>query len=107
MSLDIWLSAVRKTEVFSANITHNLNRMAEAAGIYRHVWRPDELGAKYAGDLLAPLREGITLMESDPERFRKYDAPNGWGTYDQFVPWLKRYLAACEESPDAEIAVSR
>lgn len=107
MSLDIWLSVVRRTTVFSANITHNLNRMAKAAGIHMHVWRPDELGVKYAGELIEPLREGIALMEGDPEYFREHDAPNGWGTYDQFVPWLKKYLAACEGNPDAEIDVSR
>lgn len=40
-------------------------------------------------------------------RFRAYDSPNGWGTYDNFVPWLEKYLAACEEYPDAEVRVSR
>lgn len=30
-------------EVFDANITHNLNRMAGAAGIYEALWRPGEL----------------------------------------------------------------
>lgn len=44
MSLDVYLKAVRPAEVFSANITHNLGAMAEAAGIYRHLWRPEEVG---------------------------------------------------------------
>ena len=35
MSLDVTLTAVRPTEVYSANITHNL-WMAEEAGIYQH-----------------------------------------------------------------------
>ena len=30
--------------VFEANVTHNLNRMAEAAGFYKEVWRPEEIG---------------------------------------------------------------
>jgi hypothetical protein len=34
MSLDVYLIAARPTNVYSANITHNLNKMAEAAGIY-------------------------------------------------------------------------
>lgn len=37
MSLDVYLSAVRETTIFSENITHNLNRMADAAGIYEIV----------------------------------------------------------------------
>lgn len=94
-------------EVYWANITHNLNRMAEAAGIYRAVWRPEENGIQAAQQLIAPLRAGITLLESDPERFKQYDASNGWGLYEHFVPWLKRYLRACEENPTATIRVSR
>jgi hypothetical protein len=31
--------------VFDANITHNLNKMADAAGIYEACWRPEEIGA--------------------------------------------------------------
>lgn len=27
---------------YSANITHNLGNMAQAAGIYHPVWRPEE-----------------------------------------------------------------
>ena len=33
MSLDVYLEVMKPTEVFSANITHNLNKMAEAAGV--------------------------------------------------------------------------
>lgn len=92
---------------YSANITHNLNRMAEEAGIYQHVWRPEELGITHARQLIEPLRLGIALMRSEPARFRALDAPNGWGKYDAFVPWLERYLAACEMYPDATVEVSR
>ena len=107
MSLDVTLRAVRPVEVFSANITHNLNVMAEAAGIYKHLWRPEELGIKTAAELVEPLRIGLQLLKSDPERFKKYSARNGWGTYEQFVPWIEEYLKACEENPEAEVSVSR
>lgn len=52
MSLDITLRAVRPVDVFSSNITHNLNAMAEAAGIYRQIWRPEEIGIKTAVELI-------------------------------------------------------
>jgi hypothetical protein len=39
--------------------------------------------------------------------FKMHDAPNGWGTYEQFLPWLEEYLRACEENPDAIVMVSR
>lgn len=107
MSLDVELYSVRRVSVFDANITHNLTNMADAAGIYKHLWRPDEIGITKASQLIEPLRKGIAAMKSNPEKFRAFEPENKWGTYDNFVPWLERYLAACEENPDAEIEISR
>jgi len=47
------------------------------------------------------------LLISDPERFRKFDAPNGWGRYDHLVEFVKEYLAACEANPDADVEADR
>lgn len=94
-------------EVFSANITHNLGRMASEAGVYQCCWWPEEVGVTHAKQLVAPLRAGIAAMKADPDRFKAHDSPNGWGLYRHFLPWLERYLAACEQHPDAEVRVSR
>lgn len=107
MSLDVYLNAVRRTEVYAANITHNLNAMADAAGIYKHLWRPEEIEITKAEQLIEPLRAGLALLRSDPQRFKAHNPPNGWGDYDGFVQWVAEYLAACEANPDAEVAVSR
>ena len=107
MSLDITLRAVRPVDVFSSNITHNLNAMAEAVGIYRQIWRPEEIGIETAVELIEPLRAGLQLLKSDPDRFKKYDARNAWGTYEKFLPWLEKYLEACVLNPDAVVSVSR
>jgi hypothetical protein len=93
--------------IYDANITHNLGGMADAVGIYQHLWRPDELGITKAKELIAPLRDGLAKLKADPERFKKFDADNGWGRYIDFVPWLEHYLAACEAHPDANVRVSR
>ncbi len=107
MSLDVSLHAPRMTEVFDANITHNLGEMAQAAGIYKHLWRPEEVGASKAHHLIEPLREGLERLKSDPPKYAAFNATNSWGTYDQFVPWVEKYLNACIENPDADISVSR
>ena len=107
MSLDVTLTAIRRTTVYDANITHNCNEMADAAGIYKHLWRPEEIGITHAAQLIEPLKAGLALMRSDPDRFRALEPENKWGTYDQFIPWVDRYLTACMESPDAEVSVSR
>jgi hypothetical protein len=107
MSLDISLVAVRPTTVFDANYTHNATDMARAAGIYYAVWRPDEVGFTKAGHLIPFLKNGIRIMEYNPERFIALQPANGWGSFETFLPWVKNLLRACEENPDADITVSR
>lgn len=93
--------------VFEANITHNLNQMAEEAGIYECLWRPEEIGINKAIDLTEPLTEGLRLLKSDPDKFILFNPTNGWGSYINFVPWIERYLEACKNYPNAIIEVSR
>lgn len=93
--------------VYSANITHNLGRMADQADIYMALWRPDEIGIKTAAQLIDPLRAGLERLQADPDHFKSFNPENGWGDYDGLVSWVARYLHACEEYPDAEISVSR
>jgi hypothetical protein len=96
-----------RSELYWANITHNLNRMADEAGIYKALWRPEEIGAAKASDIVETLRTGLSLLKSDPPRFEAFNSPNGWGLYEHFVPFVEKYLAACDEHPDATIRVSR
>lgn len=107
MSLDITLMKTQPTVVYDANITHNLNKMAEAVGIYKHLWRPEEVGITHARQLIKPLEEALVKLTGSPAKYHKYNAKNGWGTYEEFVPWLADLQAACKQDPDAEIEVSR
>lgn len=93
----------RRERYYQANITHNLNRMAVAAGIYQHLWHPDEIGLTKARELIEPLRRGLAAMKARPEHYKQFNAPNGWGLYEHFIPWIEKYLAACEEHPDASV----
>ena len=125
MSLDVYLTGATREEpcmcprclndhtkketeeFFSANITHNMSLMAQEAGIYNYLWEPDEIGLTKAAQLVEPLRAGVALMKSDRARFEKHNPPNGWGSYEAFVPWIEKYLMACEEYPTADVRVSR
>lgn len=94
-------------EVYSANITHNLTEMADKAGVYLCLWRGDENGYTHAKQLIGPLRDGIAKMTESAHYYKQFDAPNGWGIYDDFLPWLQRLREACETYPDATIETSR
>jgi len=118
MSLDVYLTDSIKcphcgqdagpgSTVYSANITHNLGKMADVAGIYGALWRPDEHGLTHARDLIEPLRSGLADLRARPAFFVAFNAPNGWGTYEHLVPFVEQYLAACLEYPDAKVRVSR
>lgn len=93
---------------FEQNITHNLNEMAQEAGIYKTLWHPDSLfDEPRARDIVEALRQGLEKLQADPEHFTTLEPANKWGTYRTFVPWLQRYIAACLEHPDALVMVSR
>lgn len=107
MSLDVYLTAVRPTEVYWANITHNLGKMAKEAGIYQALWRPEEIGITHAEQLIEPLSVGLTKLKADPMYYSQFNAPNGWGMYEHFVPFVEKYLEACKANPDAEVRACR
>ena len=115
MSLDVYLESGGPDMIphqddpyviYEANITHNLGVMANAAGIYQELWHPDEIGITTAGELIAPLTIGLNKMKADPERYKKFDATNGWGLYEDFVPWIEKYLRACRANPTARVRTS-
>lgn len=107
MSLDVSLMVVREVEAYEANITHNLNAMAEAAGLYDALWRPDEVGITKASQLIEPLERGLNRLIGDPAGFKQYNPANGWGSYDFLVRFVMQYLEACREYPEATVRVSR
>lgn len=114
-------------ELYWANITHNLGTMAEKAGIYEALWRPHKLKEGYnipdndhdtewkfeeenkttAADITPYLKKGLADLKSRPEYFEQFNASNGWGLYEHFVPFVEKYLEACIENPDAIVRVSR
>ena len=140
MSLDVTLSRkkwisydadktlIEEVEtVYDANITHNLGKMADKAGIYEALWRPYMLrkdfkkfeldaGDEYefeekcvieAKDIIPILEKGLADLKARPKHFEKFNSENGWGMYEHFAPFVEKYLEACKEYPDAIIEVSR
>ena len=96
-----------KNYVFEANITHNLTEMASEADIYKVLWRPDENGFMYAKDCIATIEKGLSLLKEKPSFYKTFDATNGWGVYEHFVPFVEKILKACKEYPDAKVEVCR
>lgn len=104
MSLDISLRATVETTVLDKNITGNLAPMWREAGVFDALYESEGLKAR---DVLATVEEGLALMKSDPDRFRQFDAPNGWGTYEHAVSFLEELVEAFTKHPDGTISVWR
>jgi hypothetical protein len=138
MSLDVYLYRIKyasydmvnfheeKEQLYSANITHNLNVMAEQAGIYKALWRPYQLHKDYvhsedynkemefedsvtiiASDIIDIIEQGLDLLKNRPDYFSKFNAENGWGKYVNFVPFVEKYLEALKQYPDSLVEVDR
>ncbi len=120
MSLDVYLNRKRylsydegKTytvdyeQVYCANITHGLGKMAVEAGIYEALWRPEEIGKTKASEIIELLEKGLADLKARPVHFETFNSPNGWGVYERFVPFVEKYLDACKQYPNAIIEISR
>lgn len=111
MSLDIYLHIESSTgaikEVFESNITHNLGQMARKAGIYEAMWRPEDIGAVYARDIIPLMEKGVADLATHPADYEPLEPANGWGTYEGLLDVAMGYLRACKEWPEAKIYVSR
>jgi hypothetical protein len=107
-----------RAEFFSWNITHNLGEMAEHVKVdgvhgtlmlYTFLWHPEELPFKPSAENLIKngLFEMLKDLEARPGFFTKFDAPNGWGTYKEFVSFVRYFYEACLKYPNAIARASR
>lgn len=95
------------SDVYHANITHNLGTMADKAGIYEALWRPEEIGITHAHQLIEPLKAGLATLREKPDYFKQFNPANGWGDYEGLVRFTENYLQACEKYPQAEVSAWR
>jgi hypothetical protein len=125
MSLDVTLyypaldNGRPEQEMYSANITHNLTKMADAAGIYRILWRPEEvwedvrplaymMDKEPTAEFLIPyLQEAVRDLLARPDFYKQFNASNGWGVYEDFLSFVTLYLSACSLNRNANVRVSR
>ena len=106
MSLDVYI----KDSNYSANITHNLSLMAKAVSeeFHKALWRPEELFEKAkAKDITYIIQEGLIELVLNPNKYKSWNSPNGWGKYEHFVKFVIEYLQALKDNPESLVFVSR
>lgn len=107
MSYDISLEkeVTQVIDVYSCNITFNVANMAKESGLYDALFDPDSMLYEKAGDIIPVITEGLKELLMKPEKYKKLESPNGWGTYEQFLMFVNNYKEACIRNPDAKIIV--
>jgi hypothetical protein len=113
--------------LYSSNITHNLGKMADAAGLYEALWRPYQLKEGYdipeddykaeweyedanpvrAYEISPIIEKGLEDMKKRPKHYEKFNSSNGWGMYHDFVPWIEQYLEALKKYPESFVECDR
>ena len=126
MSLTIYLLDNNGKLIWSKNITHNLNKMAEAAGLYEALWCPYRLSNQYssfmtyeeemslenrlqikAKDIYDYVKKGHRELTENPEKYTKYNPLNGWGSYETLVEFVFDYMTVLFLYPEAIIKCER
>lgn len=77
------------------NLTYNLRPMWREAGLD---W--DELEGKPGEDCLGILTAVVDRLALEPEKFKKLNPPNGWGTYENLLGTLTELRDACQQFPN-------
>ena len=80
--------------------------MAKEVGLYEVLWRPEEIGITTASQMVVPLGKAIDELVSNPDKYKAFNPPNGYGSYEDFVSFCQAVLHNCREYPDAVIEAS-
>lgn len=114
MSLDLDLIVVGPHTVFDINITHNLNKMAEALGVYNILWHPEDLAKEagvdkiYVKNFIEPINKAIEKLSTNMEYYqKKYGPKNGWGSAQGLLEDLRKIRQAIEDNPNGYFEASR
>lgn len=84
---------------YYGNITYNVYEMLEVAFGEEHLKKWNNLSCdKFFKD----LEKGYIDMIKNPEKYRKYNSPNGWGTYETTLNAIEKLYKAIKEYAEVD-----
>ena len=111
------LPAFETNEFWHGNITHNLCRMAEDCmsfdeydqcyNLYDLLWRDTQapFEGNYINVYIAHLAYCLYVLKNDPEYFKQFNPPNGWGTYEQLCQFTEDFIKALITMPEGSYII--
>ena len=79
---------------FEGDVTYNVSAMLKRAGIH-----PNVLHNLPVVHVRPVIWNAYMVMRENPEYFRQFDAPNGWGTYETTFAFVERLTAYLDGAP--------
>ena len=110
MGLTVFLQDENDEILFTADITHNLRSMADAANLRDVLWRPHECCNEttvFAKNIVSNLRDGVISLATIKTTFGEFEPPFQEGTWVDLLLFCSAYLQACKDFPNATVQVSR
>lgn len=102
MSYDVYASCPHcgRSHLDGWNVTYNYSAMLSALGVHPRDWE-----GKSAREYAQALAGALQKLTANPDEYRQYDAPNGWGTVDQLVDkdHMPRAIREFESASEADV----
>lgn len=76
------------------------NMIKEVCGSYPSSWK-----GKKCADMLPVLTTACEELKNNGDKYKQFEASNGWGTVETTLHFLDSIRKACEEYPTAVIEV--
>lgn len=88
-------------EITNWNYTSNMNRAWKEAGVDLV-----EFDNKLASECIPMLSSALAAIQNNPAKYKKFEPPNDWGSYQSLINALHSLLSQMEKHPKATVSVS-
>ena len=98
-------------------ITHNLTMMAKSAKLYDPLWNPLAVEARNMAKngrtvikpivILPLLENGFKTLVANKEHMKKFENPNGFGTYEDLLNKVGNIIKLIEKYPNTLLEVEK
>ena len=76
---------------YNGNITYNVCKMLEVAFGEEHLKKWNDLRVF---SFIKDFEKGYLDMKNNPQKYKQYDSPNGWGTYETTLESIEELYEA-------------
>ena len=103
MSYNLSIKAPRVIEVYDGNLTWNISEMLQVA--FEHEDHIKKLNGMKCVDAKPIVQKAYVRLLLNEENYEQYNAPNGWGTYEDTVEYIGEFYQAILNNLDGRVFI--